>query len=84
MARDNSSSKLPKKKVAKKAAKKVSKKTTTKKVTKKESYPKIYKDKENAYVSIKLKAGIETKSYMKSGILFLENDAGEVIEVQVF
>ncbi len=79
MARNNSSSKLPKKKAAKKVAKK-----STKKIIKKSAFPKIYKDKENGYVSIKLKAGIETKSYLKSGILFLENEEGEVIEVQVF
>lgn len=70
----NNSNKLSKKKVAKK----VSKKTV-----KGSKYPKVYKDKDNDYISIKLKAGIETKSYLKSGILFLENEEGEVVEVQV-
>lgn len=54
-----------------------------KKTIKSSVYPKVYKDKENSYISIKLKAGIETKSYLKRGILFLENEEGEVIEVQV-
>jgi hypothetical protein len=72
MARDNSSHKLSKKKVA------------TKKTTKSKTiYPKVYQDKENNYISIKLKEGIETHSYLKKGILFLENEKGEVIEVQV-
>ncbi len=74
MVSNNSSRKLPKKKIAKKV---------TKKTVKGSTYPKVFKDKENGYISIKLKAGIETKSYLKSGILFLENEEGEVIEVQV-
>jgi hypothetical protein len=70
MARNNSVSKLSKKKVTKK---KISKST----------YPKIFQDKENNYLSIKLKAGIETNSYLKKGILFLENEEGEVVEIQI-
>lgn len=69
MASDNRSNKLPKKKVAKK------------KIVK-SIYPKIYKDKENNFLSIKLKAGIETKSYTKKGIIFSENEDGEIIEIQ--
>lgn len=70
MASNNRDGKLSKKKVAKKSTKKI-------------SYPKIYQDKENNYLSIKLKPGIETKSYLKKGILFLEDENGEVVEIQV-
>ena len=60
------------------------KKIVSKKAPKLKSiYPKVYQDKENNYISIKLKEGIETHSYLKKGILFLENENGEVIEVQV-
>lgn len=71
MASDNGSRKLPKKKV------------TKKKTSKKAAYPKIYRDKENSYTSIKLKAGVETNSYLKGGILFLENDEKEIVEIQI-
>ena len=75
MARDNSSGKLSKKKVVKKVATKV-------KVVK-SVYPKVLRDEENNFLSIKLKAGVEAKSYLKKGILFSENEDGEVIEIQV-
>ena len=71
MARDNSSNKLSKKKVVKK----------TKAI--KSAYPKILRDVENNFLSIKFKAGIGAKSYLKKGILFSENENGEVIEVQI-
>ena len=64
------------------AKKKVTNKVTKKSV-KKTSYPKIYQDKDNNYLSIKLKPGIESKSYLKKGILFLEDENGEVVEIQV-
>ncbi len=70
MASHNRASKLPKKKVTKKTAKKI-------------SFPKIYQDNENNYLSIKLKPGIETNSYIKKGIIFLEDENGEVVEIQV-
>lgn len=72
MASDNSSRKLSKKKVVKKKASKS-----------RATFPKVYQDKDNNYISIKLKPGIETTSYLKKGILFFENEDGEVIEVQV-
>ncbi len=56
----------------------------SKNVSKKPSFPRIYKDKEYGFVSIKLNAGIETKSYLKNGVLFFENENGDVIELQVF
>jgi len=62
MASHNSSSKLSKKKAPIKKAKT--------KTQKKVSYPKVYQDKDNNYISIKLKPGIETNSYLKNGILF--------------
>lgn len=73
MASHNSSSKLSKKKAPVKKVKSKSK----------ISYPKVFQDKENNYISIKLKEGIETHSYLKKGILFLENEDGEVVEIQV-
>ena len=71
MARDNSSNKLSKKKVVKKA-----------KIVK-SVFPKVLRDVENNFLSIKLKKGVEAKSYLKDGILFSENEDGEVIEIQV-
>ncbi len=71
MARDNGSHKLSKKKVVKKV-----------KVVK-SVYPKVLRDEENNFLSIKLKAGVEAKSYLKKEILFSENEDGEVIEIQV-
>ena len=70
MASNNSSRQLPKKKV------------TKKKITK-SVYPKIVQDKDNNFLSIKLKAGVEAKSYIKKGIIFSENKDGEIIEIQV-
>jgi hypothetical protein len=60
-----------------------SRKLPKKKIVKKSSTPKIHRDKINGIISIKLKTGIETKSYRKGGILFSENEDGEVIEIQV-
>lgn len=71
MARNNSSNKLSKKAVVKKA-----------KIVK-SVYPKVLRDEDNNFLSIKLKAGVEAKSYLKKGILFSENKDGEVIEIQV-
>ena len=67
MARNNSSDKLSKKKVMKKS----------------KPYPKVKIDKENNFISIKFNKGIEAKSYLKKGILFSENEDGEVIEIQI-
>ena len=60
-----------------------SRKLSKKKVAKKSAYPKIVVDKDNNFLSIKLKAGVEVKSYLKKGVLFSENEKGEVIELQV-
>jgi hypothetical protein len=70
MGSNNSSSKFSKKKVIKKKTSKV-------------IYPKILTDKENGLISIKLKNGIENRSYSKKGILFSENEDGEIIEIQI-
>lgn len=70
MVGNNSSSKLSKKKIVKKKTAKV-------------VYPKILVDKENDFISIKFKSGVEVKSYSKKGILFSEDEDGEVIEIQV-
>lgn len=60
---------------------KLSKKKVTKKKTSKTIYPEILVDKDNNFLSIKLKEGIEKKSYSKKGILFSENEEGEIIEL---
>ena len=45
--------------------------------------PKIYIDKENDFISIKIANGVENKSYEKDGFIFCENKLGQVIEVQI-
>lgn len=54
-----------------------------KKVVKKTSFPKVYQDKENDFVSIRLADGVEAKSYVKQGFVFLENTRGKIIEIQI-
>ena len=53
------------------------------KKVKTKAYPEIYVDEENDFASIKLQPGVEAKSYLKDGFVFCENEAGEVIEVQI-
>lgn len=45
--------------------------------------PKIYIDKENDFISIKIAVGVENKSYEKDGFIFCEDKAGQVIEIQI-
>ncbi len=54
-----------------------------KRTTKKTSFPKVFQDKENDFVSIRLADGIEAKSYVKKGFVFLENSRGKIIEIQI-
>jgi len=50
---------------------------------KSKKFPEIFLDKKNGFTSIKLASGIETKSYIKRGFVFSENENGEVIEIQI-
>ena len=45
--------------------------------------PKIYIDAKNDFASIKIKEGIEAKSYEKDGFIFCEDKDGNVIEIQI-
>ena len=45
--------------------------------------PNIYIDAENDFASIKIKEGIEAKSYDKDGFVFCEDKDGNVIEIQI-
>lgn len=51
--------------------------------SKPKQFPEIYLDKKNGFTSIKLASGIESKSYLKSGFVFSENENGEIIEIQI-
>ncbi len=45
--------------------------------------PQIYIDAKNDFASIKIKEGIEAKSYEKDGFIFCEDKDGNVIEIQI-
>lgn len=45
--------------------------------------PKIFIDAKNDFASIKIKDGIEAKSYEKEGFIFCEDKDGDVIEIQI-
>ena len=47
------------------------------------TYPEIMVDADNDFASIKIKAGVEARSYLKDGIVFLEDESGDVIEIQI-
>lgn len=49
----------------------------------KNSFPEIYIDRENDFASIRLADGLESKSYVRDGFVFLEDKKGQVIEIQV-
>jgi hypothetical protein len=48
-----------------------------------DEFPKVLIDRDNDFASIKLKQGIEAKSYLKDGMLFSEDDVGNIIEIQI-
>ena len=48
-----------------------------------DKFPIIVVDKNNNFASIKLKEGTETVSYLKNGVLFSEDDSGNIIEIQI-
>lgn len=45
--------------------------------------PEVFLDKENDFASIRLKPGVEAKSYEKDGFVFLEDGRGRIIEIQI-
>lgn len=45
--------------------------------------PKIFIDTKNDFASIKIRDGIEAKSYEKEGFIFCEDKDGNVIEIQI-
>lgn len=45
--------------------------------------PKIFIDAKNDFASIKIKEGIEAKSYEKDGFIFCEDKDGNIIEIQI-
>ncbi len=61
----------------------IQKKKLSRKKSKKDDFPKVYVDQDLDYASIKLKKGIEAKSYLKDGFVFCEDKSGRVIEIQV-
>ncbi|MBF0360911.1 MAG: hypothetical protein HQK49_07860 [Oligoflexia bacterium] len=57
----------------------------SKKIIKKmiDEFPRIHLDKMADFASIKLKNGIEAKSYIKDGFIFCEDKSGKIIEIQI-
>ncbi len=45
--------------------------------------PDVAIDIENDFASIRIKSGIESKSYEKDGFVFSEDDQGNIIEIQI-
>jgi hypothetical protein len=54
-----------------------------KKALSKAGFPQIFIDKDADFASIKLRPGVEKKSYMKDGFIFCEDTTGRVIEIQL-
>lgn len=55
----------------------------SRKVRARRAFPQIYVDRDSDFASIKIAPGIEKKSYVKDGIVFCEDEKGQVIEIQV-
>lgn len=54
-----------------------------KKVAKDKDFPKIYLDRDSDFAAIKIKKGVEARSYIKDGMVICEDAKGNVIEVQI-
>lgn len=54
-----------------------------KKKVKAEEFPQIHVDANADFASIKLAAGVESRSYQKDGFIFCEDKNGQIIEIQV-
>ena len=46
-------------------------------------YPLIYIDKDADFASVKIAPGVESRSYVKDGFVFCENQDGQIIEIQI-
>lgn len=46
-------------------------------------FPKIFLDRDADFASIKIKPGVEAKSYLKDGVVVCEDSKGNVIEIQI-
>ena len=46
-------------------------------------FPEIHIDREADFASIKIAPGVETRSYLKNGIVICEDRGGRVIEIQL-
>jgi uncharacterized protein YuzE len=46
-------------------------------------YPEVYIDKDSDFASIKIAPGIESRSYVKDGVVVCEDQKGRIIEIQL-
>ena len=46
-------------------------------------YPEVYIDKDADFASIKIAPGIESRSYVKDGIVVCEDQKGHILEIQL-
>ncbi len=46
-------------------------------------YPAVYIDKDADFASIKIAPGIESRSYVKDGVIVCEDQKGRIIEIQL-
>jgi len=46
-------------------------------------FPEVYIDKDADFASIKLAPGVESRSYVKDGIVVCEDAKGRIIEIQL-
>ena len=46
-------------------------------------YPEVYIDKDADFASIKVAPGIESRSYVKDGVVVCEDQKGRIIEIQL-
>ena len=47
------------------------------------AYPEVYIDKDADFASIKVAPGIESRSYVKDGVVVCEDRNGRIIEIQL-
>ena len=46
-------------------------------------YPEVYIDKDADFASIKIAPGVESRSYVKDGIIICEDQKGRILEIQL-
>ena len=47
------------------------------------AYPDVYIDRDADFASIKIAPGVESRSYVKDGIVVCEDQKGRIIEIQL-